>query len=183
MNAPAKIADSAALKPPAPLAPRVLAYRKKLERDRDALRLGDADIALLAALGDTAAKAAIAAVPGQIASLEYEISLNHRAYELAEKRDSAADAAWRASLRTLPPELVLAGLGKECCPGLCRPGTPAGCVIGGSHPHAGGTCCHPEREMTAVYGRDQNGNRQFRYRDDPRANEVFEAARTALKVD
>lgn len=170
------------LSAPAATAPSVRDYRRKLELERDALRTGTAELARLAALGDADAKASLAAIPGKIASLQFEIDLNHEAYELAHKRDADAEVAWRASLQSMDPEDLIAGInGSECCR-LCQPNTPGGCVITGSYPYAAAQCGHPIREKATIFGRDENGDRKFLYEHSPRAAEVFEAARRRLKV-
>jgi hypothetical protein len=168
--------------PPAPTAKAVLDHRKKLEIERDGLRTGTAVLALSSALGDPDAKAALAAIPAKLAALQFEIDLNHEAYELSVKQDSDAERAWRASLHEMDPEIVIAGLNRDECPKLCQVNCPGGCVIAGGFPYAGSQCCHPVREQQSVFCRDQNGDRQFLYRRHPRAAEVFEAARRRLKV-
>lgn len=169
-------------KPPAATAKAVVDYRKKLERDRDGLRTGAAELALLAALGDADAKATLAAIPGKHAALQFEIDLSHEAFDLAHKNDSDAEVAWRASLQAMDPEELIAGINKDECCHRCQPNLPGGCVITASYPYAGSQCGHPIREKAAIFGRDENGERQFLYRHNPQAARVFEAARRRLKV-
>jgi hypothetical protein len=83
--------------PPAPIAKAVRDHRKKLEAERDALQTGAAELALKSARGDTAAQAALWAIPEKQAGIQFEIDQNHAAYELAEKQDSDAEAAWRGA--------------------------------------------------------------------------------------
>lgn len=141
-----------------------------------------AELARLSALGDAEAKATLAAIPGKIAALQFEIDLNEAAHGLAVQQDSAAEAAWRSSIQEMSPEDAITGIGKDSCCGLCRPGTLGGCVITAGHPFAGSTCGHPIRERHVVFGRDAEGRRQFLYRDNPRAMSVFDAARKKLNV-
>jgi hypothetical protein len=167
------------LDPPAPTAPAVLAHRKKLEAERDALRTGVAELALASSKGNMDAQAVLWAIPAKQAGLEFEINQNHAAYELAMKLDSDAEAARRASL-PMDPEELIAGIGREMCPRLCQPGSF--CVITGAYAYAGGQCGHPIREIHAVFARGPTGDREFRYAHNPRAARVFEAARSRLKV-
>jgi hypothetical protein len=168
------------LAPPAPCAPAVLAHRKKLEIERDALCAGAAELALKSARGDTAAQAALWAIPAKQAGLQFEIDQNHAAYSLATKQDSDAETAWRASLQSMAPEDLIAGISGDGCCHLCQPG--GFCVITAGAAHAGATCGHPIREKHAIFGRDESGDRQFLYRHSPRALAVFSAAREKLKV-
>jgi hypothetical protein len=125
-----------ALNPPQPIAKAALAHRKKLELERDALRTGAAELALKSAQGDTAAQAALWAIPAKQAGLQFEIDQNHAACELATKQDSDAEAAWRTLLQTMDPEDLIAGIGGDSCPGLCK--TSGSCVITATYPYAGG---------------------------------------------
>jgi hypothetical protein len=172
---------AAPLTPPAPTAKAVRAHRKKLEAVRDGLRTGAAELALASALGDADAKAALAGIPAKFAALQFEIDLNHEAYELAHKQDADAETAWRASLQTMDPADIIEGIGKECCPRNCTPGVAGGCVISAGAPHAGGTCVHPVRERDIFYI-NSNGKREFQYRHSARASAVFDAACEKLKV-
>src|SRR5436190_9318904 len=108
--------------PPAQRAPAVRAHRKMLEIERDALRAGAVELALASALGDQAAKTALAALPAKLAALQFEIDLSHPACEQASREDAAAEVAWRASIQTLPPEEIIEGIGKESCCSRCTPG-------------------------------------------------------------
>jgi hypothetical protein len=168
-------------KPPAPTANAVIAHRKKLEAERDALLTGATDLALKSARGDTDAQAALRAIPAKQAWLQFELEQNHAAYELAAKQDSDAESAWRASLQTMDPAAIIEGIGKEQCCKRCTPGVPGGCVISAAAPHAGGICVHPVRERD-MFSRDASGKRQFHYRHSARASAVFDAACEKLKV-
>lgn len=169
-----------ALDPPAPTAKAVLAHRKKLETDRDSLRTGAAKLALAAALGDLDARAALAAMPGELAALQFEIDLNHEAHDLAVKQDSDAEVAWRAALDSMNPEDLIAGINRDECSHRCQPGSF--CVITAGYPYAGAQCGHPIRERDLIFSRDANGVRQFLYRRSPRALAVFNAALERLRV-
>jgi hypothetical protein len=166
--------------PPAPTAPAVLAHRKKLEAERDALRTGVAELALKSAQGDTDAQAELWAIPARLASLQFEVDLSHQAQELAHVADAAAEVARRAAILSMDPEELISGIGKEMCPRLCQPGSF--CVITAGFPYAGGQCAHPIKEIHAVFGRGPTGIREFRYAKNPQAARVFEAARSRLKV-
>jgi hypothetical protein len=168
--------------PPAPTAKAVLDYRKKLEHERDGLRTGAAELARLAALGDAAAKASLAAIPGKHAALQFEIDLNHEAYDLAHKHDSDAEVAWRASLQSMDPKDLVAGINKDECCHRCQPNSPGGCVITAGYPYAGSQCGHPIREKATIFGRDETGVRRFLYAHNPQAARVFDAACQKLKV-
>jgi hypothetical protein len=169
------------LKPPAPTAKAVLAHRKKLETERDGLRTGAAALALASARGDADAQAALAAIPAKFAAIQFEIDLNHDAYELAHKQDADAEVAWRESLQSMNPEDLIAGINKgECCH-RCQPNSPQGCVITASASYSGGTCAHPVRERHLFYLNGQ-GRRVFQYRDNPQASRIFDAACRRLGV-
>lgn len=169
--------------PPAPIAKAVLAHRKIIEIERDSLQAGAAALALSSAMGDLEARAALAAIPARFAALQFEIDQNYAAHELAVKQQSDAEIAWRASLQTLPPAEILAGLNRDECPGLCQQGIPGGCVLAGGAPYAGTTCQHPTRFGTLhQFGVDTAGRRIFPHRDHPCASEVFNAACDKLKV-
>jgi hypothetical protein len=169
-------------KPPAPTANAVIAHRKKLEAVRDALRTGAAELALKSAHGDTAAQAALWAIPAKQAGLQFEIDQNHAAHDQAMVHDHDAEAAWRKSLQLMDPDDLIAGIGRDCCPALCQPNAAGGCVITAGYPYAGAQCGHPIRELHAVFGRGPTGERKFLYAHNPRAARVFEAARLKLKV-
>jgi hypothetical protein len=171
------------LKPPAPTAKAVRDHRKKLEIERDGLRTGAAELARLAALGDADAKAALAAIPGKHAALQFEIDLNHEAYEIATKHDSDAEIAWRASLQSMEPEDLIAGINKDECCHRCQPGVPGGCVLTAAAPYAGSTCFHPVRFGTFhQFNIDDSGRRIFPHRHHAQAKKVFDAACDKLKV-
>jgi hypothetical protein len=173
--------DIVPMKPPAPTKPAVLAHRKTLEMERDALRAGAVALALASATGDRGARKALAALPAKLAALQFEIDLNHEARELAEKEDAAAQVTWRAAIQTMDPVEIVAGIGKDSCCGRCMPGIPGGCVLTASAPHAGSTCSHPVRERH-LFHRDEAGRRIFPHRHNPRASRVFDAACDKLKV-
>lgn len=173
--------EAISLTPLAPTAKAVLVHRKKLETARDELRVDAAELALKSARGDTAAQAALWAIPAKQAGIQFEIDSNHAAYELATKQDSDAEAAWRASLQSMAPEDLIAGIGADQCPALCQPGSF--CIITASYPYAAGQCAHPIREKHRVFSRDENGDRQFLFAaHSPQSARVFEVARAKLKV-
>src|SRR4051794_8197248 len=91
-------------KPPVPSAPAVVIHRKQLEANLDRLKAGVAELALASVMGDVAARAALAAIPGKVAALQFEIDQNHAAHALAVKNDHAAEAGWRQSLQAMQPE-------------------------------------------------------------------------------
>ena len=169
------------LTPPAPTATAILAHRKKLEAERDALQTGAAELALKSARGDTAAQAALWAIPEKQAGIQFEIDQNHAAYELAAKQDSDAETAWRAAVQTMDPADIIEGIGKECCCLRCTPGVAGGCVLSAGAPHAGGSCVHPVRERN-IFRLNETGKREFLYRHSARASAVFNAACERLKV-
>jgi hypothetical protein len=175
-----KLEKPVALTPPAPTANSVLARRKKLETERDAMRDGAAELALRSAQGDTAAQAALWAIPAKQAGLQFEIDQTHAAYALATKQDSDAETAYRASLQLMDPEDLIAGINRDECCHLCQPG--GFCVITAGAAHAGATCGHPIRQLGQIFGRDANGVRQFLYHRSPRALAVFNAACERLKI-
>jgi hypothetical protein len=169
--------------PPAPTAKAVRAHRKMLEIERDALRAGAVELALASALGDLGVKAALAALPAKLAALQFEIDLNHQAHELAYSQDAAAEAAWRTSIQTLPPEKIIAGINKEACCHWCQPNVAGGCVLSAAAPYSGSTCMHPTRMGSFhQFNIDNSGLRIFPYRNNPNAAKVFYAACLKLKV-
>jgi hypothetical protein len=136
---------------------------------------------LESARGKAGAKDALGALYLKIRSTEFEIECNHAAAELAAQQDAAAEIAWRKSIQELDPEEIIAGVGRDSCCGRCTPGSPGGCVITASAPYAGGTCGHPIREKHLFHLNDQ-GRRIFRYRDNPQASRIFDAACKRLGV-
>jgi hypothetical protein len=171
------------LAPPVATAKAVLAYRKKLELERDGLRTGTAELALKASRGDADAKAALAAIPGKMAALQFEIDHNHEAYDLAIQQDHSAEVAWRGSLQLMDPEDLLAGINKDECCGLCQPGIAGGCVLAAGAPYAGSTCWHPTRFGTFhQFNLDDSGRKVFPHSNHPKAKKVFDAACDKLKV-
>lgn len=181
--APAREAITAPLIPPAATAPVILARRRKLEAERDALRAGLADLALRSAKGDAAAQTELRAIPEKLAGLQFEIDQNFSAHELAVKQDSDAEIRWRSSLQDLAPEVLLAGLTAENCPGACQPGIAGGCVLAGGAPYAGSTCHHPVRFGSFhQFCVDDAGKRIFQHQYHPQAALVFSAAIHKLKV-
>jgi hypothetical protein len=118
----------------------------------------------------------------KISSIEFELTYNGAAAELAAQEDSAAEAAWRNSIQAMDPEQIIAGLGKEKCCDRCTPGSPGGCVISASAPYAGGACVHPIRERH-LFHLDDRGRRLFRYSDTPQASRIFVAACRRLRVE
>jgi hypothetical protein len=175
--------DVVSLKPPEPTAKAVRAHRCALELQRDALRAGAAKLALASARGDTGAQDALSAIYAKLGALQFEIDYNHEAHELAVQEDAAAEVAWRASIQTLDPEEIIAGIGKDSCCRRCTPGIPGGCVISGAAPHAGSTCWHPTRMGSFhQFNLDNLGKRIFPLRDNPQVSRVFDAALDKLKV-
>jgi hypothetical protein len=164
--------------PPIPTARDVRVYRHTLEASLDVLRASRAGLALASARGDTAARENLAALRLKIRAVEFEIECNHAAFELAEKQDGDAWAAWRASILMLDPEEAIAGIGKDGCCTRCTPNIPGGCVLSANK---SSTCMHPIRELRSFHN-DEAGVKIFPYRDDPQAKKIFEAACTKLKV-
>jgi hypothetical protein len=173
--------DVVSMKPPAPTKPILLAHRRTLELERDALRAGAVELAVASAKGDLAARTTLAALPAKLAALQFEIDLSHQAQELAHDHDAVAEAAWRAAIQRMEPEEIIAGIGKESCCGRCMPGIPGGCVITAGVPYSGGACGHPVTQRH-LFHRDEIGRRIFPYRDVPRASKIFDAACEKLNV-
>jgi len=169
------------LKPPAPTAKVVRAHRQTLELLLAALKQSAAELALASAKGKAGAKDALGALYLRIRATEFEIECNHAAAELASEQDAAAEIAYRAAIQTLDPEEIIAGIRTDSCCSRCTPGSPGGCVITASAPYAGGTCGHPIREKHLFHLNDQ-GRRLFRYRDNPQASRIFDAACKRLGV-
>jgi hypothetical protein len=168
------------LKPPAPTKPAIVAYRKTLEIERDALKASAAALAFASAKGDSAAREALAAIPGRLAALQFEIDLNHECQQLAHAEDAAAEIAWRAAIQAMNPAAIIQGISKEQCAPRCLRGTPGGCVLSGGDPYAS-SCCHPILEKH-LFSRDGRGMRLFTFRHNPQASAVFDAACDFLKV-
>jgi hypothetical protein len=169
------------MKPPAPLKPTVLAHRRTLELERDALRAGAIELAVASATGDLGARNTLAALPAKLAALQFEIDLSHQAQELAHGQDAAAETAWRAAIQAMEPEEIIAGIGRESCCGRCMPGLPGGCVLTAGAPYSGAACGHPVTQRHLLH-RDEQGRRIFPYRDTPQASRVFAAACDKLNV-
>jgi hypothetical protein len=175
--------EAVSLVPPAPTARAVLAHRKKLETERDALRVDAADLALRSARGDTTAQAALWAIPARQAGIQFELDQNRAAYALAEKQDSDAEIAWRASIQTLPPEEIITGINRDECCHRCQPNIAGGCVLSAAAPYAGATCMHPTRMGSFhQFGINEFGKRIFPYRNTPQAAKAFDAACDKLNV-
>jgi hypothetical protein len=169
------------LDPPVPTARLVRAHRQTLELALEALKASAADLALASARGKAGAQDDLAALYLKIRTTEFEIFCNHAAAELATQQDTAAEVSWRASIQTMDPEDIIAGIGKNLCCSRCTHGIPNGCVITASAPYAGSTCGHPVKERHLFHINDR-GLRQFRYRDDPQASRIFDAACKRLGV-
>lgn len=135
------------LKPPTATKPAVIAHRRTLELERDALRAGAVELAVASAKGDIEARSTLASTPAKLAALQFEIDLNHQAQELAHAQDAAAETAWRAAIQSMEPEEIIAGIGKDSCCGRCMPGIAGGCVLTASAPF-------PDR---SVHTRSRNG--------------------------
>jgi hypothetical protein len=178
-----KLETIVSIKPPAPTKPAIVAYRKTLEIECDTLRASAAPLAFASAKGDSSAREALAAIPGRLAALQFEINLNHECQQLSEQEDSDAEIAWQASLQSMDPEDLIAGINKDECCHRCQPGIAGGCVLSGGTAHAGSTCWHPTRMGTFhQFSTDNSGLRVFPFRDNPRAAKVFNAACDKLKV-
>jgi hypothetical protein len=174
--------DIVPMKPPAPTKPKVLAHRRTLELERDALRGGAVELAVASARGDVDARSTLAALPAKLAALQFEIDLSHQAQELAHAEDVAAETAWRAAIQTMEPKDIIAGIGKDCCAGRCMPGIAGGCVLTAGAGHAAGsTCCHPISKLHLFHG-DGTGLWIFPHRHNPQASRVFAAACDKLNV-
>jgi hypothetical protein len=171
----------APLTPPAASKPAVIAHRRTLELERDALRAGAVELALASARGDVDARHTLAALPAKLAALQFEIDLNHQVQELAQAEDAAAEIAWRAAIQGLDPAGIIAGIGKDSCCGRCMPGIAGGCVLTGGAPFSGSTCWHPVKERH-LFHRDNQGKRIFPYRDTPQASKIFDAACEKLGI-
>jgi hypothetical protein len=168
---------------PVPSKPIVLAHRRMLEMERDALRAGAIELALASARGDLSARSTLAALPAKLAALQFEIDLSHQAQELAHAEDATAETAWRASLQLMDPEDLIAGISGGGCCHLCQPNVAGGCVLSAAAPYSGSTCMHPTRMGSFhQFNIDNSGLRIFPYRNNPQAAKVFYAACDKLKV-
>jgi hypothetical protein len=176
---PREMTMTTELKQPAPTAQSVRSYGKTLALKIDALRAGAGQLALQSARGETGAQSSLAALDVRIRALEYELSLNPDAVELARQDDAAAAEAWRSAIQAQPAEEIVAGMTRDSCGSFCVPGSF--CAISGSVSHAAGTCSHPvlSRHLQFL---DETGRRIYRYADDPRAAKNYAAACRKLKV-
>jgi hypothetical protein len=174
--------DTVPMKPPVPTKPIVLARRRMIEMERDALRAGAIELALASARGDLSARSTLAALPARLAALQLEIDLGHQVQELAHAEDARAETAWRESLQLLDPEDLIAGISRDGCCHLCQPNVAGGCVLSAAAPYSA-TCMHPTREGSFhQFSIDNSGLRIFPYRNNPQAAKVFYAACVKLKV-
>jgi hypothetical protein len=165
MERPREIAHS----PPAPRAVRVAERLQISKRTLGELE-GAIPRLLLAALeGHPGAKDELAALREKIAAAQFEIENNAKARDHAAHLDQEAIAAWRASIQTLPPEEIIAGITKDGC---CRRCGPAGCVIVGADP-MGRECSHPVVSSEGL---------KARYHQNPKVLAVFEAACSKLGI-
>lgn len=174
-------ADVVPMKPPASSKAVVLARRRTLELERDALRAAAVDLALASAMGDAGARTRLAALPVKLAALDFEIDLSHQAQELAHVQDAAAETAWRAAIQQMEPGAIIQGIGKDSCCGRCMPGVAGGCVLTAGAPFPGSTCAHPVKTLE-LFHRDVEGNRIFPLRENPQASRVFDTACEKLGV-
>ena len=166
--------------PPAARVPAVLARLRTAERELADLKLQRGERQLAAAEGRHGAKEALAALHQKIAAVAFEIECSGPAREHAARLDQDALVAYRAAIQTLPAEVIVAGLTRDSCCGLCGPAT--GCVIAGNNLLGGaGPCSHPVKERLS-FVLDERGRRIFRYRDNPQASKVFDAACEKLNV-
>jgi hypothetical protein len=170
---------------PAPAAPDlrssiVRAHRRQLEARLIELRAAVPAAVLAKALGRKAAHRAMTELRRKIADVEFAIAHNRDAGELAAMQDHAAQAAWRAQIQTLPPEQIIAGIGKESCCGKCERGVVAGCVLAGGTPTA--ECWHPVKSID-LFHRTEQGQWIFPCRANPQASRVFDAALARLKLE
>jgi hypothetical protein len=151
--------------PPAAREPAVARRLAVAQRELSDLKLLIGERGLAVAEGKPGAKEAFAALHQKITSTAFEIEHFSKARELAARLDDEAIVAWKATVQTLEPDEIVAGITKDQCCRRCR----AGCVITGSDPMAG-PCAHPV--LVGALEKD-------RYRDNPKIVAVYAAARSA----
>jgi hypothetical protein len=141
-----------------------------VQRELADLKLRIPECALACAEGKPGGKEGLADLHRKISEAEFEISGNGPARELAARLDEAAIVAWKATVQTLEPEEIVAGLSKDACCRRCLAG--AGCVITGSDPLAF-PCAHPVLVGSLELQR---------YRDNPKIRAVYAAACAKLGI-
>jgi hypothetical protein len=155
--------------PPALRAPAVALRLAIAQRELVELKLQIGERGLAVAECKPGAKEAFAALHQKITATAFEIDQFPLARELAARLDDEAIIAWKASVQTLEPEEIVAGITKDECCSRCSGGS--GCVITGSDRLAG-PCAHPLREGLAL----------TRYHENPKIVTVFAAACAKLGV-
>jgi hypothetical protein len=156
-------------KPPAPRAVWVVEHLQISKRMLGELEEEIPRLLLAALEGQPGSKDQLAALREKIAAAQFEIENNAKARDHAAHLDQEAIAAWRASIQTLPPEEIIAGITKDGC---CRRCGPAGCVIVGADP-MGRECSHPIVSREGL---------KARYHQNPKIIAVFEAACLKLGI-
>jgi hypothetical protein len=164
----AKLEKPVAAEPPAARAPSVVSRLRSAGAELAALQPQIPERVLAAAEGKPGAREALTELHRKISAAEFEIAGNGPARQLAERLDEAAIVAWKATVQTLEPDEIIAGITKDQCCRRCLVG--AGCVITGSDPLAG-PCAHPV--LVGALEKD-------RYRTNPKIQAVYAAARAAL---
>jgi hypothetical protein len=154
---------------PAMQAEAVVAHLQESRRRLAALEAQVPETALAAFLDEPGAKAKLAALGEKIRAVSFEIECGGKSRLLAEHRDQAAVAQWRASVQAMPVEAIVAGLTRDSCCGLCGPET--GCAISGAD-RLSGPCCHPARE----------GLMLARYKENPKIMAIYAAACAKIGV-
>jgi hypothetical protein len=91
-------------RPPQPTAQSVRSHKQALIMALNALQAAAPALAAASALGSPEAKSGLAALGAKIAAVEFEISCNASAIELARQEDADNETAWRAQVQELPIE-------------------------------------------------------------------------------
>jgi hypothetical protein len=164
---------------PAPTSPAVRQHRKNLMRALEALQASAPALGLESAHGQFGASDALTNLIWKVKTIEYELGLHDQVVALAMQEDSAAEAAWRASIQELPAEDAIEGIARDSCPRLCVPGSY--CVISNPCARSGSVCVHPVTQRH-LWSRDETGLFHYPYEDNARSYEIHRAACRKLKV-
>jgi hypothetical protein len=160
-----KLEKIAAAEPPAPRAPAVLEQRPALERELADLKQQIAETALAAYEGKSDGREKLAALDAKIRACAFQLDCNGLAHEHALRLDHQAVESWKATIQTMPPEQIIAGISVKDCARLCS--EEHGCVI-----TLGQQCGHPVK----------SGVLPPRLQGNPAVRRVYVAATAKLKL-
>jgi hypothetical protein len=126
--------------PRAARAPKVLEQRPSIELELADLKLRIAETTLAAYEGKPGSRESLIALDANIRAVTLQLDSNAAAFELAQRLDREAKAAWRSDIEAADPKKMVAGITKKSCCSMCS--DEHGCVVTGlqcGHPVTVGT--------------------------------------------